>query len=207
MRLALLLLIVACQREQTAAAGGPLGKERADCRPDKSCDDGLWCLSNLCVRPPQADCKLVGEQLASLQLGNYAEPEERAPLVAKLAQACEAAHVEKDQGVCLGKAKDRWAAAQCAPKLFPEMKEDCATVGEKVRGIAKTMYRGNVQYADAMVKATVQSCTEDKWPAPLIHCELSSPEGPFGYGACNAQIQPFRTSLQQKFQLALTAGR
>lgn len=203
MRLATFLLLVACQREQTADAAGPLGKERADCRPDKTCDEGLWCLSNLCVRPPQADCAVVGEQMASIQLGNYAEPEERAPIADKYKAACEAAHVEKDQGVCIGKAKDRWAAAQCAPRMFPDVKEDCASIGDKTRGVAKIMYRGQAQYVDAAAKAAALSCTEDKWPAAVIHCELTSNEGPFGYGACNALIQPFRTQLAQRFQTAL----
>src|SRR5437660_356176 len=71
------------------------GKERADCRPDKTCDPGLLCLSNLCVRPPAADCQLVAEELASLDLGNYAEPEDRAPVVAKHKARCETEHVSK----------------------------------------------------------------------------------------------------------------
>src|SRR4051812_45288828 len=72
-----------------------LGKERADCRADKTCDPGLLCLSNLCVRPPPADCQVVADQLASLDLGNYAEPEERAPVVAKYKGQCETLYVSK----------------------------------------------------------------------------------------------------------------
>ena len=36
------------------SAAPVVGQERGDCRPDRSCDPGLTCLSNLCVRPPTA---------------------------------------------------------------------------------------------------------------------------------------------------------
>src|SRR5678816_335702 len=92
--LLVLVLLAACQKKptDTSAPAAPVatrGKERADCRPDKTCDPGLLCLSNLCVQPPPADCTSVGETLASFDLGNYAPVEERAPVVAKYKTQCE----------------------------------------------------------------------------------------------------------------------
>src|SRR4051794_10101972 len=92
---------VGCQRtaEEAAATRGSgagssrAGAERADCRPDRSCNPGLLCLSDLCVRPPAADCTAVAESLASLELGNYAPREQRATVVAAKRAACETAMV------------------------------------------------------------------------------------------------------------------
>ena len=128
MKLGMALVLVSvwaigCSKESPAGPERPpLGKERADCRPDKSCDPGLMCLSNLCVRPPPADCAAVAEGLASYDLGNYAEPEERAPIVATYKASCEKAHVTKEQGECFEKAADKTAAMMCAPFMFAAAK-------------------------------------------------------------------------------------
>ena len=110
-RFLLLSLLVAAGCSKRAA-----GTEGAECYPNATCDAGLICLSNLCVRPPPASCQAVGEQLASIELGNYAEPEARAPVVARYRAACETAMVSREEGQCLDSARDRWsAAAQFAP--------------------------------------------------------------------------------------------
>src|SRR5258706_3622174 len=96
--------LISCQRDRS-------GHERADCRHDYSCDPGLVCQSDLGVRPPAADCAEVAEALTTGELGNYAEPEDRAPVVAKKRAECEAAHVTKDEAACLDKAKDKWEQA------------------------------------------------------------------------------------------------
>ena len=44
------------------------------------------------------------EQLASLDLGNYAEPTARAPAVATYRAACESARVTVDEAACLARA-------------------------------------------------------------------------------------------------------
>lgn len=77
------------------------GTERAPCRPDRSCADGLICLSDRCVRPAGADCQLVAETLTTLELGNYAEVEERAAREKALRAQCEREHMSKDDGACI----------------------------------------------------------------------------------------------------------
>src|SRR5262249_43248841 len=129
----LLVVLAACK------GSGPLGKERSDCRADATCDPGLVCLSNLCVRPPPAACTAVAELLTSFDLGNYAEPEDRAPVVAKYKARCTAAYVTKEQGQCIDKARDRWAVAECAPALFPELASsdtgNCGQLADKVKAM------------------------------------------------------------------------
>jgi hypothetical protein len=196
-----------CQRDK--GASGPersaLGTERGDCRPDKTCDPGLLCLSNLCVRPPPADCQLVADQIASMELGNYAPVEDRAPTVAKYKAACEKAYVSKEQGECLDKARDKWSAAQCAPGMFPELEAsgkagDCVAVANKIRG-AMGRQMGNApdpqtQQMFAKVMAVIQqSCEQDGWPDVLKKCISLSADSDDAMQSCNQQMPP---GLQQK---------
>lgn len=196
---------------------GAAGKERGDCRggddrADK-CDPGLLCLSNLCVRPPAADCAMVSETLASLDLGNYAEPEERAPVVAKYKTACEKTHVSKEEGECLDKAQDKWTAGQCAPRMFPEMSNqgDCKQVVAKVeaamKGEMQNLDQPNMaQWLATSVRVMLQSCEEDRWPDALKKCILMSQTAP-GVDAmqtCNQQFPPaLQSKLQERLQTAM----
>jgi len=75
-----------------------------------------WYVGN---RP--ADCEVVAEQLTSFELGNYAEPEDRAPVIDKHRSACEHHDVTVDEAECLDKTRDARAAARCVPRLFPEL--------------------------------------------------------------------------------------
>src|SRR5437660_1521683 len=81
----------------------------------------------------------VADGLASLELGNYAEPEERAPVVAQKRAACEAAHVTKDEATCLDAARDTYSAARCVPRMFPALATggggDCGAITAKVRAL------------------------------------------------------------------------
>jgi hypothetical protein len=198
----------ACQGHPNAA-GAPAvaaGKERGDCRPDKGCDPGLLCLSNLCVRPPPADCQVVADQLASMDLGNYAEAEERAPVVARYKAACDKAYVSKEQGVCLDKAKSKWDAAQCAPELFPELKATgkagCDRVATKLR-TSMSRQMGNTpdtqtqQMFGKVMTVVQESCEQDGWPEALKSCILLSKDGSDGMTECNGQMP---SQLQQQLQ-------
>ena len=209
MKLVLLaaLGLLGCQHDgRTDHASVAVGMERADCRPDHTCEAGLLCLSNLCVRPPPADCQVVADELASLDLGNYAEPEERAPVVAKYKAQCDTTYVSKEEGICLDKARDKWAAASCVARLYPELSApgtECAQIGEKTRAAVARQYRGQgdqyKMYIDAMSTAARQSCTEDRWPAALTQCVLTSDPNQhvFSYGACQNQLAG---ELMQKLQ-------
>lgn len=210
------LALGGCSRDGASADKGTappperagLGHERGDCKADKTCDPGLLCLSNLCVRPPPADCQAVADGLASMELGNYAEPEARAPIVANYKAACEKVYVSKEEGECLDKAKDKWTASQCAPRMFPELASpagggDCTKVTEKIRALMMKQVQGMTdptmrQMFDGAVKVITQSCEEDKWPVALKNCIISAPDtGQDAMTQCNQQMPP---GLQQKMQ-------
>ena len=216
------LLLAACQREQTAPPGpsnqlGPssdrsaLGRERNDCRHDKTCDPGLFCLSNLCVKPPPADCTVVAETFTSFELGNYADPEERAPMVAKWKAECEKAYVTKEEGKCIDDARDKWTASQCVPRMFPELTQkpstgDCAQVAASFRtSIGAQMPQADPQtkaMVDAMIGAIHASCDEDQWPGAVVQCYLAS-SSMDAMQKCDSATPP---ALKQKIQNRVMAA-
>ena len=84
-----------------------------------------YALTRLVGRIP-ADCTPIAEQMTSWELGNYAEPEERAPVVERFKNQCSEASIGVDEAACIDKAKTKYAAAKCAPRLFPEIEvSDC----------------------------------------------------------------------------------
>ena len=224
------VLAVGCSKADSGTSNGPprpaAGKERGDCvapkpQPEQpvdefavgTCDPGLLCLSNLCVRPPPADCQVIADQLASFDLGNYAEPEERAPVVDKYKRACHKAMVSKEQGECMANATNRFAALQCAPLMFPDTSKqgaagggECAPIMDKIKAaMARSM--GNAQdpqtnkMLDAVFVAMKDSCEQDGWPPAFKQCILAADDGTDGMTQCNAQMPP---DLQQKLTQRMT---
>ncbi|MBA3391919.1 MAG: hypothetical protein H0T89_04700 [Deltaproteobacteria bacterium] len=219
------LSALGCARERSRL---DTGKERADCRPARSagsagsadtaarCDVGLICLSELCVRPPPADCTVVAENLASMDLGNYAEPEQRAPVVAKYRASCEQVRVSKEEAACLDAARDTWSAGQCVPRMFPEMAStstaDCRQVADKVRATMTPQLQGQIdnpqvrQWIDATFQVMQQSCEQDAWPTGLKQCVLrSTGDGSTdAFTSCNQQMPPaLQAKLQDRLQSAM----
>ena len=202
---ALVIGLFACQRHRHA------GDERQDCRPDHGCEPGLVCLSNLCVRPPAADCAHVAEALASGELGNYAPPQARAPLVAAKRAACEAAQVSKDEAACLDKAHDAWSQRQCVPRMFPETAAtpgECAAIAMKVRAlIAPNVAQVGSDAAhmvDKMMPILESSCEHDGWPPEIKRCILAT--GPGDLAAMNRCSALMPKALQDHLQEQMTAA-
>ncbi|MEJ7603581.1 MAG: hypothetical protein WKG01_37185 [Kofleriaceae bacterium] len=202
-----------CQRDNPGPAAAPgrgpdrtaLGRERNDCRDDSTCDPGLLCLSNLCVKPPPADCTVVAETFTSFELGNYADPDERAPLVAKLKAQCETAYVTKDEGMCLEETRDKYSATACVPRMFPASATkattgDCAQVAATFRTtVTQQMPQADPKtkaMLDSMIGAIHKSCSEDQWPAAVIQCYLGT-TGLDALQQCDAATPP---ALKQKIQ-------
>lgn len=221
MKLGLVVSLVAalgCTKGSDAPRAA-LGTERGDCRPAAekggigSCDPGLLCLSNLCVRPPPADCQAIADQLASIELGNYAEPAARAPVVTKYKDACQKAFVSKEQGACIEKATDKWAAMQCAPAMFPEMKSTndgtCGQVMTRIKSlIDKQMGTSADANATKMIGAMMdvmrQSCEQDGWPDELKKCIVHSSNDD-ALATCNNQMPPaIQQKIAERMQKAMT---
>jgi hypothetical protein len=125
--------LAACKRS-SGPARPPAGTERGDCRGDGSCDDGLECRSNLCVRPPPADCTKVAEQLSYLLLDNYAPQEQRAAFMAEIRRQCQDTHLDKDDGECLVRAQHRAELRECPRPLGIGDCEKIKAHVERLRG-------------------------------------------------------------------------
>jgi hypothetical protein len=175
------LLLAACDK---APASGPQGKERGDCYGNGTCDVGLTCLSNLCVRPPPADCAPVAQKLASYRLGNYAPREERDKVVGELTAACEAAMLSVEEGKCITDATSRYEVAKCPRPLLAELQGDadgCKGVGETMAkalldGFATSpeQKRAAEPLIPELTAALTSSCVEDLWPDAAKQCVMSA---------------------------------
>lgn len=223
---AVAVFAVGCSKADSGTSNGPArpanGKERGDCKAPKfelgqtkddlavgTCDPGLLCLSNLCVRPPPADCQTIADQLASFDLGNYAEPEEREPVVEKYKRACTKAYVSKEQGECMAKTTDKFAAMQCAPLMFPEMAKPAEAGGgggdcDKIMVTMKTFMSKSMggtqdpqttKMLESVFVALKDSCEQDGWPAALKQCILTAGDNTDAMTKCNGQMPP---EIQQK---------
>jgi hypothetical protein len=93
------------------------GSERGPCYGNGTCNDGLVCLSELCVRPPGADCAKIAEKLGGLLLGNYAPRAERDAFLAATRDECAALALTEEEGECLLGASHRNALSRC-PKVI-----------------------------------------------------------------------------------------
>ncbi len=56
---------------------------------------------------------------------------------ARYKAACETARLSREEQQCLDRPRDRWSAARCAPRMFPDLASsptgDCAAIVARVR--------------------------------------------------------------------------
>ncbi|HSD90500.1 MAG TPA: hypothetical protein VLB44_23405, partial [Kofleriaceae bacterium] len=158
----------ATQAAGSAKAAVVAGTERGDCRPDHTCDTGLLCLSDLCVRPPAADCAAVAEIIASFELGNYAPRDKRDAMLGQKKAMCEAQRLSKDDQKCIVDAKDKWAIVKCAPAMYPELAStnqgsgatDCEAVVATLTRIIQTQMSATGGGQDPMTQKMIGLATQ-----------------------------------------------
>lgn len=128
-------LLFACAKNPDKQTTASAGAERGPCYGNSTCDEGLICLSDLCVRPPPADCAKVGQKVGNLTLGNYAPREERTKVETQISNECKNAHLTKEQGECILNAATVQALAQCEKPLGLA---DCDRIIAHVQKVAAT---------------------------------------------------------------------
>jgi hypothetical protein len=155
------------------------GEERTVCKKDGTCDPGLECWSDRCVRPPAADCRAVGERLASVRLGNYAPREQREPTIAELTALCEKEHVSKKEGRCLLEAATEDALAACPRPILPELagdKEGCTRATEHALELLRRDTPKNAEMAmmlgiaGKVTDVVVGQCVSHRWSPIAVRC-------------------------------------
>ena len=177
------LAVGACDKSSTSGAAAQ-GSERGDCYGNGTCDVGLTCLSNLCVRPPAADCGPVAQKLASYRLGNYAPRDERDRVVAELTAACTEARLSVDEGKCITSATSRFDVAKCPRPLLAELQGDpggCKQVADAMTKALIDGFAGLPEQRRAaepvipeVTEALAASCVEDLWPDAAKQCVLAA---------------------------------
>jgi hypothetical protein len=163
-----------------------------------------------------ADCSRVADTLASFEMGNYATPEQRAPVVAKHKAACESAKVTSDEATCLGKARDTWAAKACLPRMFPAKPvpteggpTGCSVVVGRMRTAVLAEIGSNGSAAEtqlAKLLPVIQaSCEQDNWPKNVVQCVVDANTGDTNaFQACMNQLpKDLQDKLSQRLQAAL----
>jgi hypothetical protein len=148
------LLASACAKSRTddeQCADYPSGSEKGACYGNGTCNEGLMCLSELCVRPEPADCNAVARQLGYLTLDNYAAQDQRDGFEHDMAVACTDVMLSKTDGECIMRAENR-AALQACPKpfvfgncerIFAHLRTNLAT---RDRAIARKLQRGEKEF-------------------------------------------------------------
>ena len=154
---------------------------------------------------PRGDCAKAADLLASLELGNYAEPDARAPVVAKYGDACHDAELTVSEVACMQAATDSWAAKTCAPRMFPEMADShddgaCKALIDRLRASLLTGLDPKLAaWATTELDVEQTACVEDAWPDAIKACMLAGSGG----GACKAGLpEPLQRKLQARLQTA-----
>ena len=106
--------------------------------------------------PPAASCAEVAESLVSLEVGNYAAPEDRVALLPAKRALCAKHRVSVAEAACLAKAGDVWSAGTCVPRMFPQAEAGgCEPVMAKIRAAVVAATRNDASSAPMV-----------EWPRP-----------------------------------------
>jgi len=182
----LVVALAACSKERGAEGpnGAADGKERGACYGNGTCDQGLVCYSELCVRPPGADCQKVAEKLAGYRLDNYAPRDERARVVSEIAAMCADAQLTEDEGRCIAQAVGRSEIGACPRPLLPELVADASGCKDFGSHFTKLVFdqlagdgadRGRLErHRDELTRALDASCADDGWPEAARRCVLDA---------------------------------
>ena len=158
------------------------------------------------VGPPPTYCAAVADKLAALALGSDATPADRATFVAAQLVACTAADVTVAEGECIGKATDRWLAARCAPRLFPDAApSEAADCGDVIARLTRAIPDLSAGDGSIQLMAVLKvSCVEDGWPDTLKRCMLDAKADPTGgFKACSQNMPP---AIKDKVTARITAA-
>lgn len=137
-------------------------------------------------RPPEieqtpaesATCATVGQVLASIEVGNYAEPGEREPVVEKHTQACEQLKLDQATRTCVAQQSDKMSIAYCAPALVPDVAmeivpaSECDAVIKRAndRMAKQPSFAYERKWWDPRASGYAASCKKDRWTKQFATC-------------------------------------
>jgi hypothetical protein len=132
---------------------------------------------------PEPTCKLVAETLVSMELGNYADPEDRAPKVAVEERRCNGMRLSRDDRQCIVDSNSKASVAYCVPALFPNEPQvapltaaRCDQVGKQMMTNLDAQLRSQ-QVPDQRVwerqlLVAIDACRTDRWNEAMAQCAV-----------------------------------
>jgi len=133
------------------------------------------------AKPPEPTCNLVAESLVSIELGNYAEPDERAPKVAAEERRCNAMRLSREDRQCVVDSYDRASIAYCVPALFPQDQQPEALSTARCDQVAKQMMAQldnqlrsqrvpDQRVWERQLLVAIDACRADRWNEMMGQC-------------------------------------
>ena len=128
------------------------------------------------AKPPEATCAAVGSSLASVELGNYAEEDQRAPVIAKHEARCVKLKLSTDERKCVFEARDKVTIAYCVPRFVPDLPiqivdaTECPKIMDGIRGRMATLNAPKQALWDRKLTALDRSCRQDRWTFTFSEC-------------------------------------
>lgn len=173
---AALVLAAACDKNDGTPApkGAKDGTETGKCYGNGTCNPGLICSgSNICVKPPPADCSKVALQMSYVTLGNYAEPAERKKYVAAQTARCQKLGISKDEGDCIARARHPAALNKCRKDLVEVGR--CDKMVEHMLAVAKKDKKAGYERFLVNIKDKLMRKCERKQPTKeMERCVLAA---------------------------------
>jgi hypothetical protein len=218
MRFAVLVLLAACAGRQQEAKWGVRGESQ--CPTDRGCElaptaedyrgpDDKWQPETvddvLAERAHEVTCAQVGTAMASLELGNYAEADELAPIAKRHERSCIEARLTRDERTCVYESRDRATMSYCASRLFPEAEiqivppRECESITTALRRRLDDLPGSKKGAWNKAVAALDESCRNDRWTRQVADCHRSAT----GPGSCVwTAPEPLRVKMVDRLHKA-----
>lgn len=152
-----------------------------------------------------ATCDDVGINLASIDLGNYAEHDKLAPVVAKYRAQCAKLKLTTSERQCVFESADRPTITWCAPRMMPGTRvalveaKECPDIATRMRQRTERAQPGVKTWPKQLV-ALQSSCEQDRWTVAFGECVDTVPFPTYIDAYCgNAAPGPLRKQLQDRF--------
>ncbi len=146
-----------------------------------------------------ADCATVGEVVASTEVGNYAEPEARAPVVAKYTASCDALRLDQATRTCIAEQADKASIAYCSPEMVPDTTVEIVSATEcdavikaaNDRLAARPAFDWEKKWWSPRASSYLASCKKDRWTKQLGDCVRNGQAQYCSYQA----VRPLQTKI------------
>ncbi len=217
MRAWIAVVVIACTGSQQAKWGT---RGESVCPNDRGCElavgsgeryekpDEAWTAPPddvavvAATKMPEVTCAEVGEAVAALELGNYAEVETRQPLATKYATRCKEERISHGERVCIYTARDKQTMAYCAPNMIRDVRvvmldvAECSGVIAKLRANLDNLAAAKPGAWDRHLAILDDSCRHDRWTRAYGDCLRDATETT----SCNYSAPPpLRTKLEDRF--------